>query len=171
MNITQHFSYEELNRDNLRLSPFLRQNLQSLAVFLEIVRLYFGKPIIVTSGLRSAQHNAAIGGVSNSLHLIGKAVDITCSKKEDFKTLSQIVYFILDGEFFKSQKVYQEHHPQKLYIHVGIGDRDEVPLDLLKGFPFSILPTYSRKIERLEEQIKDLQTQILYEKGNNPENS
>lgn len=39
------------------------------------VRAHFGVPIRNTSGVRCAAHNAAVGGVTNSRHLSGKAVD------------------------------------------------------------------------------------------------
>jgi hypothetical protein len=39
------------------------------------VREHFGKPITVSSGRRCATHNARVGGVSNSRHLSGKAMD------------------------------------------------------------------------------------------------
>lgn len=39
------------------------------------VREHFGKPAIVSSGLRCARHNGACGGVVNSRHLTGKALD------------------------------------------------------------------------------------------------
>lgn len=43
---------------------------------LEELRVYFGKPITITSGLRCKKHNAEVGGVSNSQHQYGKAADI-----------------------------------------------------------------------------------------------
>lgn len=39
------------------------------------VRDHFGKRITVSSGRRCAKHNAKVGGVSNSRHLSGKAMD------------------------------------------------------------------------------------------------
>lgn len=39
-------------------------------------RKYFGKPITVVSGLRCRQHNADSGGVENSRHLYGEALDV-----------------------------------------------------------------------------------------------
>lgn len=41
----------------------------------ERIRRHFGKPVLVSSGVRCAAHNAAVGGVSNSRHLLGKAMD------------------------------------------------------------------------------------------------
>lgn len=41
------------------------------------VREHFGSPVTVTSGRRCATHNARVGGVSNSRHLSGKAMDFS----------------------------------------------------------------------------------------------
>ena len=43
------------------------------------VRTYFGKTMIVSSGRRCTKHNANVGGVSNSRHLSGKAMDFCVS--------------------------------------------------------------------------------------------
>lgn len=40
------------------------------------IREHFGKPAIVNSGTRCAKHNKEIGGVENSRHLVGKAIDL-----------------------------------------------------------------------------------------------
>ena len=40
------------------------------------VREHFGSPAIVTSGTRCKKHNKEVGGVSNSRHLQGKAIDM-----------------------------------------------------------------------------------------------
>ena len=39
------------------------------------VREHFGSPAIVTSGCRCTKHNKNVGGVANSRHLDGKAID------------------------------------------------------------------------------------------------
>lgn len=43
------------------------------------VREHFGNRITVSSGRRCAKHNAKVGGVSNSRHLSGKAMDFCVS--------------------------------------------------------------------------------------------
>lgn len=48
---------------------------QILILLAERTRRHFGKPVLVSSGVRCAAHNAAVGGVSNSRHLLGKAMD------------------------------------------------------------------------------------------------
>ena len=53
-------------------------------------REHFGSPAIVSSGLRCKQHNANVGGVSNSRHLSGKAIDF-CIKG---KTAAQVLAYV-----------------------------------------------------------------------------
>lgn len=42
------------------------------------IRSRIGKPIHINSGLRCKTHNANVGGVSNSHHLLGNAADLGC---------------------------------------------------------------------------------------------
>ena len=49
---------------------------QTLVVLLQAIREHFGKPITITSGYRTAAHNAAVGGAKSSQHLLGRAADI-----------------------------------------------------------------------------------------------
>ena len=55
----------------------LLPKLQQLAAILERIRATVCVPIYVTSFLRSFYTNAMVGGVSNSLHLSGRAVDFS----------------------------------------------------------------------------------------------
>ena len=45
---------------------------------LDPVREKLGKPIIVDSGYRCPKCNAAVGGATQSQHLVGEAADIRC---------------------------------------------------------------------------------------------
>lgn len=49
---------------------------QELLELLDEMRAIYGKPIIITSGYRTPEHNAKVGGVDTSSHLKGLAVDI-----------------------------------------------------------------------------------------------
>lgn len=80
MNLTPHFTFQELTRTSHREfdnTPNTVQinNLQRLAEFLEKVRALLGKPIIIDSGFRSPEVNAAVGSTSVSQHLRGCAAD------------------------------------------------------------------------------------------------
>lgn len=48
---------------------------KKLLMLAERVRKQFGNAALVSSGVRCPSHNAAVGGVSNSRHLRGKAMD------------------------------------------------------------------------------------------------
>ena len=49
---------------------------EELAALLEAIRLHFGCPVAITSGFRTAAHNASIPGASpHSQHLYGRAAD------------------------------------------------------------------------------------------------
>ena len=43
--------------------------------FIQRIRDYAGKPVFITSGIRCKKYNKEAGGVSNSKHLTGQAVD------------------------------------------------------------------------------------------------
>ena len=49
---------------------------QTLVVLLQCIREHFGKAVTITSGYRTAAHNAAVGGAKSSQHLLGRAADI-----------------------------------------------------------------------------------------------
>ena len=48
---------------------------EELVVLLQCIREHFGKPLHITSGYRTAAHNAAVGGSKTSQHLLGRAAD------------------------------------------------------------------------------------------------
>ena len=47
----------------------------ALVQLLQSIRDHFGAPVIITSGYRTAAHNAAVGGSKSSQHLLGRAAD------------------------------------------------------------------------------------------------
>ncbi len=48
---------------------------EKLVRLLQRVRGYFDRPVLISSGLRCVTHNQKVGGVANSRHIQGKAVD------------------------------------------------------------------------------------------------
>ena len=85
--LTEHFTLEEFivsetaarqGIDNTPKGENLA-NVERTAETMEKVRTRLGgKPILISSGFRSPQVNAAVGGASNSAHMSGLAVDFTC---------------------------------------------------------------------------------------------
>ena len=54
---------------------------------LDELRECYGKPLIINCAYRCQKHNAEVGGVKNSQHLLGIAADIKCVTK-DFRDLA-----------------------------------------------------------------------------------
>lgn len=75
------------------------------------VREHFGKPAIVSSGVRCKQHNANVGGVSNSRHMAGKAMD-----------------FCVIGETAKEVLAYAQAQPEIRYAYAI--DQNYIHMDI-----------------------------------------
>lgn len=69
-------SREEILKDQ-KCPPEYEDNLDALLYSLNEFRDAYGKPMIVTSGYRSPEHNALIGGAKNSSHLRCQAADFS----------------------------------------------------------------------------------------------
>ena len=65
-----------------------------LVCLLDILRQQIGKPVIITSGYRTPEHNAKVGGAKYSYHIRGMAADIRVdgmTPKQLAKELDKIV--------------------------------------------------------------------------------
>ena len=85
MNLTQHFTLEELSHSDYADAHVIKnypgqqaqQNLMMLCVLiLEPLRITIGQPIRINSAYRCKAVNTGVGGVSTSHHLLGLAADI-----------------------------------------------------------------------------------------------
>ncbi len=82
MNITPHFTYDELTHTDHRKfdntpNEVELANLKRLADLLEQVKVVLGgKPIMINSAFRSKQVNDAVGSKDTSQHRLGCAADI-----------------------------------------------------------------------------------------------
>jgi len=70
---TENFSSKEFE------CPSAKEHIisKNLVNKLQELRTRYGKSITITSGYRSAEHNTKVGGVKNSQHVLGLAVDLT----------------------------------------------------------------------------------------------
>lgn len=78
---------EELNKRKYPTDPIIDSNLKVLCDRLNIIRKAYGKPMIVTSGLRSDKQQqelikAGKSTATKSKHLVGLAADIADPDKE-----------------------------------------------------------------------------------------
>ncbi|MBX3629297.1 MAG: DUF882 domain-containing protein [Nitrosomonas sp.] len=110
-----------LRCENFSLSEFVRggdapvddhlRNLIALANRLQVVRDTLHKPITITSGFRTTEHNKKIGGAVGSLHLHGMAADIQIKDIEPIK-----VYERLYTSWSGGLGLYDQH------VHVDVGE-------------------------------------------------
>lgn len=71
--LTPHFRVQEFACQDGSDPVFVEEELTAL---LEAIRQHFGRPVIITSGFRTAAHNAALAQASpHSQHLYGRAAD------------------------------------------------------------------------------------------------
>jgi zinc D-Ala-D-Ala carboxypeptidase len=124
--LTEHFTLEEFidsqtaARKGLNNVPALgspeRANLTRTAETMEKVRALLGdKPILISSGYRSPQVNAAVGGSKSSAHMSGLAVDFSCP---GFGTPKAICKKL--EPHMKALGVDQLIHEYDTWVHLGL---------------------------------------------------
>lgn len=93
-----------------------------LVALLDKARGISGVPFSITSGLRTPSQNASAGGVENSAHLLGKAVDIHCPSSVN--RLKMVKALLEVG--FKRIGIGKD------FIHADIGNSsDNLPEDVM----------------------------------------
>ena len=108
-----YFTEEELGVTNAP-DEVKEQMFLLVQLVLNPIRKKFG-PIIITSGYRSPEHNAKIGGVNTSQHITGQAVDFIAKNvptREVFEWLR---------EFYTGQCIY---YSQRKHCHISLPTRD-----------------------------------------------
>jgi uncharacterized protein YcbK (DUF882 family) len=77
MKITKNFNREEFDcKCGCEMPSSVFYEIEYLANELQTIRDHSNAPIQINSAYRCPSHNKAIGGVSNSQHILGKAADI-----------------------------------------------------------------------------------------------
>lgn len=95
MQLTPNFNLDEFkSKDGASFPAEVVQNLSTLAVQLQALRDEVKKPITITSGYRSKEHNLKIGGALDSYHVRGMAADIQVSgmtPKQVYDTIEKLI--------------------------------------------------------------------------------
>ena len=125
MKIAEHFTIKELTfssyadylADNIYYALDNFNELVRLAQFCEKVREIIGKPMTITSGVRTKQLNKAMGGVETSDHIKLMAVDFVPSKIKLKTAFDKIKNSNLDFKQLILEK--------NTWIHISIGDKKE----------------------------------------------
>ena len=119
MNLSPHFSLAELVSSQVATrkgienapAPAIVANLTRLAALLEQVRALVGAPIAISSGYRSPTLNKAVGGASNSAHVLGLAADIGTAKL----TPKALALLIRQSDIAFDQLIYEG-----TWVHIGL---------------------------------------------------
>ena len=85
---------------------------------LDLVRLFYKKPMIVNSGYRTKAHNRKVKGSKSSSHMKGKAADIRWNTSNDLYrliTCSTSVGFSRIGISFKKKFIHLDNDKEKSY--------------------------------------------------------
>lgn len=122
MQLSPHFTLAEATRsdtaakmglDNQPSDDRHLQNIQYTARMMEEVRALLGnKPIKVSSWYRNRELNKAVGGVSNSAHAVGLAVDFTCP---DFGSVLEVCVALRNSKIPFDQLIWEYGR----WVHIG----------------------------------------------------
>lgn len=98
MRLTNNFNKNEFDsKDGACMPNDVLQNISDLAKEIQKIRDKVGT-IVINSGYRSPEHNKKVGGVANSYHVQGKAVDLNPKKVSVKKLYDTIIDMIKKGE-------------------------------------------------------------------------
>lgn len=111
---------------------------------LQALRTALGKPMIVNSGYRSPEHNRRVGGAPQSMHLAGRAFDVSMANHDP-------VAFIAAARKagFKGIGTY----PRSNFVHIDTGPARSW------GDPFPARPTsFAPEVPPARENLADSRT-------------
>lgn len=121
--------------ENFKLSEFLRSdtasrykidnkpneeqldNISFVAEQLEVIRSYYNKPILISSGFRTKELNTLLKGSKTSQHMQGLAVDINLKTKEENKIFFNLVNKLIQEKKIKVYQLIDEKNYS--WIHIG----------------------------------------------------
>ena len=100
MKLTTNFNLSEFQcKCGCKMPAFVEENIKELAENLQVLRDTVGR-LDLTNAYRCREHNADVGGATNSQHLTGKAADIK-SKTIKPSEIAGTVDDLMKNEKFK----------------------------------------------------------------------
>ena len=138
LHLTPHFTLGELCKTSVKTqdgnipSRVHIENLKRLCGWLERLRDEWNKrygegddPIVINSGYRSPQVNAAVGGAKGSNHLTGCAADIRVAGVEQLVRYATILLDISDESREDFDELLLERSPKGTYwLHFAVRPQD-----------------------------------------------
>lgn len=124
---------------------------------LQKVRNHFKKPVMITSAIRCTKHNANVGGIKNSKHTQGKAVD-----------------FYVKGVSYKELYAYIKTLPHNNYTYNISGNvmhHDIKPSEVVKKYNLTRVLKKGSKGNDVKELQKKLKVSADGIFGNNTKNA
>jgi hypothetical protein len=146
MNLTEHFTLEELIRSDYATRKYIDnrpdadilENLKILAQGLERIRRILCVPLIISSGYRCPKLNTAIGGSRSSAHMQGLAADFTAPAYGD---PTEVVAALIERKSdINYDQVILEFPDRGGWVHVGFADSPRGQALVYDGRNYSRLP-------------------------------
>ena len=107
---SRYFTRAEFRCPCGRCGGFPAEPAEKLVRLADQVREHFGAPALPSSGVRCPEHNKEVGGVWNSRHLAGKALDF----RIDGKSAAQVLAFV------KTLPVHYAYAIDGSYVHMDV---------------------------------------------------
>ena len=134
MKLSAHFNLDEFVRSNTATKhgidntppPDVVRRIWSTAGHMEMIRALLGKPILISSGYRCAELNKAVGGVANSAHMSGYAVDFTCP---DYGSPYKVAMELANSPSISFDQLIQE----RTWVHISFDPKMRRELLTLQG--------------------------------------
>lgn len=137
LKVTQHFTWAETQvtstgLDNTPASIAHEEAILNTATNMEVVRAILNRrPITINSWYRSPEVNKAVGGVPNSEHAIGQAVDFVCPRfGTPFEVAKRLLEYVHVLNF--NQLVYEQTWVHISFPPDGVRGKREI-LTMKKG--------------------------------------
>lgn len=92
---------------------------------LDKLREMVGGPLYLNSCVRCPTHNANVGGVRNSQHVLGNAADIAVPDYQYCHTSAQLAWYCRETGLFDAVAEYDEDHGN--FVHVDIRNGGSTP--------------------------------------------